>query len=248
MQIIVEYEPSPPLYPGYPSTGLWDRLGLSDLPPHIDIPLDRLKTRYDVTYHSLGPYGAELFLYHEIKFRLAQFTNQELEMEQMHTLSDEAPSNEVQLPEELQDMATVLAHCSSFFEDEENPDIVPTRIDPKWCSPKVIRLSQLLFEHYNETFQGIVFVEQRHVAMCLSKMLPRIPPLELYFKSAQLIGHGANSVQRSNTRGMALRSQRDVVEMFRNREINLREQFPDPFCMFDRLLLPVSSLQSWRRL
>lgn len=153
-------------------------------------------------------------------------------MEQTYGLPGDTPPSDVQLPEELQDMAMVLTHCKSFFEDEENPDVVPTHIDLKWCSPKVIRLSQLLFEHYSQSFQGIVFVEQRHVAMCLSKMLPRIPPLEFYFKSAQLIGHGANSVQRSNTRGMALRSQRDVVEMFRNREINLRKQKYCLLCCF----------------
>jgi endoribonuclease Dicer len=175
-----------------------------------------------VTYHSLGPYGAELFLYHEMKHRIAQFTNQaESEMDYMTSVQYENHTQEVELPEELRDMVTVLEHCKSWFEDEDDPDTVPTRIEPKWCSPKVIRLSHMLFEYYSPTFQGIVFVEQRHVAMCLSKMLPRIPPLELYFKSAQLIGHGAGNVQRSNTRGMALRTQRDVVEMFRHREINI---------------------------
>ncbi len=122
-------------------------------------------------------------------------------------------------------MQTVLSQFSDIFEDENDPDTVPIRIDTNWCSPKVILLSQLLFEHYRQDFQGIVFVEQRHVAACLSKMLPRIPPLELYFKSAQLIGHGASSLQKSQGKGMALRTQQDVVRMFRDREINLRKLF-----------------------
>ena len=77
-----------------------------------------------MTYHSLGPYGAELFLYHEIKHRIAQFATQaESEMEYLNAVPYEAmPSQEVELPPELQDMQTVLAHCKDFFEDENDPD------------------------------------------------------------------------------------------------------------------------------
>ena len=92
-----------------------------------------------MTYHSLGPYGAELFLYHEMKHRIAQFTNQaESEMDYMAGMPYEGLTQEVELPEELVDMVLVLDHCKSWFEDDENPDIVPTRIDPKWYSPKAM--------------------------------------------------------------------------------------------------------------
>lgn len=130
--------------------------------------------------------------------------------------------HEVALPPALLHMEIVLEEFSDMFENEDDPDVVPRRIDLKWCSPKVVMLSELLFAYWKQKFQGIVFVEQRHVAACLSKMLPRIPPLELYFKSAQLIGHGASSLQKSQLKGMALRSQQDVVKMFRDGEINLR--------------------------
>ncbi|KAJ3550147.1 hypothetical protein NM688_g5106 [Phlebia brevispora] len=184
-------------------------------------------TRYDVTYHSLGPYGAELYLYTEVKGRIAQWINQkEMEAEYLSLNPYDNEGNaltphELMLPPALQHMQTVLEDFSDFFEDENDPDVVPNRINLKWCSPKVVLLSELLFAYYNRDFQGIVFVEQRHVAACLSKMLPRIPPLELYFKSAQLIGHGASSLQKSQMRGMALRTQQDVVKMFRDGEINL---------------------------
>jgi endoribonuclease Dicer len=212
-------------YPDYPSTALWDRLGLDNVPPHIDIPIEKIRTRYDVTYHSLGPYGAELFLYHDIKHRIAQHIAQaEDQLEYMNTTHlDGTTPESIQLPVELARMERVLQQFSDFFDNEDDPDIVPRRIRLAWCSPKVVLLSQLLFEYYRHDFQGIVFVEQRHVAACLSKMLPRIPPLELYFKSAQLIGHGASSLQKSQVRGMALKSQQEAVRMFRDGECNLRK-------------------------
>ena len=170
--------------------------------------MEKIRTRFEVTYHSLGPYGAELFLYHDIKHRIAQYVAQaEDHMEYMNTTHlDGIQPEGIQLPPELAQMELVLQQFGDFFDNEEDPDTVPVRIDLKWCSPKVVLLSQLLFEYYKRDFQGIIFVEQRHVAACLSKMLPRIPPLELYFKSAQLIGHGAGSVQKSQVRGMALKS------------------------------------------
>lgn len=200
---------------------------MSHLPPEIDFPVEKIRTRYDVTYHSLGPYGAELFLFNEIKSRIAQWINQkevEAEYIAVNPYEDDPAitPHDVELPEALQQMETVLSEFSDFFEDENDPDVVPHRIDLKWCSPKVILLSELLFAYWKRDFQGIVFVEQRHVAACLSKMLPRIPPLELYFKSAQLIGHGANSMQKSQMKGMPLRTQQDVVKMFRDGDINLR--------------------------
>ncbi|THG95342.1 hypothetical protein EW026_g6294 [Hermanssonia centrifuga] len=223
-EIIQEYAAPPLHYKKYPATTLWERLKLSELPPTIDFPITKIQTRYDVTLHSLGPYGAELYLYTDIKNRITQWVSQaedELDYRSSTNYDTLTFSREIQLPPELDHMQTVLSQFSDIFEDENDPDTVPIRIDTNWCSPKVILLSQLLFEHYRQDFQGIVFVEQRHVAACLSKMLPRIPPLELYFKSAQLIGHGASSLQKSQGKGMALRTQQDVVRMFRDREINL---------------------------
>lgn len=204
---------------------MWTRFGLSTLPPHIDLPIEKIRTRYDVTYQSLGPYGADLFLYHDVKYRIAQFIAQaEDQLEYMATtqLTGLTAPTEIELPLELQQMKVVLSDFSDFFDNEEDPDTAPRRINIKWCSPKVVLLSQLLFEFYRQDFQGIIFVEQRHVAACLSKMLPRIPPLELYFKSAQLIGHGASSLQKSQVRGMALKSQQEAVRMFREGQCNLR--------------------------
>lgn len=224
-QVLREYAASPVSYPHYPATNLWARLALDSLPPSFDIPVDKIRTRYEVTHHSLGPYGAELFLYNDIKHRITQYVCQaEEHMEYMNTTHlDGVQPEGIQLPTELANMEVVLQQFSELFDSEDDPDTVPIRIDLKWCSPKVVLLSQLLFEYYKQDFQGIIFVEQRHVAACLSKMLPRIPPLELYFKSAQLIGHGASSVHKSQVRGMALKSQQEAVKMFRDGECNLRE-------------------------
>ncbi len=132
-------------------------------------------------------------------------------------------SRDTMLPKELAEMAAILSEYRGFFESETNPDVVPIFVDLRWVSPKVRLLADLLFAHYAQDFQGIVFVEQRHVAACLAKMLPRIPQLENYIRSAQLIGHGASSMSKSQVRGMGLRTQQDIVKMFRDREVNLRE-------------------------
>lgn len=197
-----------------------------DLPPQLDIPVNKIKTRYEVTYNSLGLFGAELFLYIDIKHRIEQFSNQlegELDYPMSGTPEEFLMSRETRLPQELVEMGEVLSEFRPFFEGDGGSEEIPILIDLRWVSPKVRLLADLLFQHYTEGFQGIVFVEQRHVAACLAKMLPRIPQLGGYIRSAQLIGHGASSMSKSQVRGMGLKTQQDIVKMFRDKEVNLRK-------------------------
>lgn len=192
----------------------------------MDIPVSKIRTRYEVTYNSLGLFGAELFLYIDIKHRIEQFINQlegDVDYPMAGTSNDMFLNQEAKLPQELAERAAILDDYKEFFEGETDSDVVPIRVDLRWVSPKVRLLADLLFAHYAQDFQGIVFVEQRHVAACLAKMLPRIPQLENYIRSAQLIGHGASSMSKSQVRGMGLRTQQDIVKMFRDREVNLRK-------------------------
>ncbi|KAI0792736.1 hypothetical protein C8Q75DRAFT_579347 [Abortiporus biennis] len=226
-QEIIHAYPNPPdSYPTYPTPTLWQKLKLHELPPELGIPVSKMQTRYEVTYNSIGPYGAELFLYVDMKHRIDQFLYQAEEpdyalpfsVQPAHNLPTNPGST---LPMELEEVDDVLTMYKSMFEDETNPDVAPVDMDLMWLSPKVRLLADLIFEHYARNFQGIVFVEQRHVAACLSKMLPRIPQLKGYVKSAQLIGHGANTLSKVQGKGMALRSQQDVVKLFRDKEVNL---------------------------
>ncbi|KAI0078149.1 P-loop containing nucleoside triphosphate hydrolase protein [Panus rudis PR-1116 ss-1] len=228
-QEIVHVYPNPPeSYLPYHTPILWDRLNLSDLSPELQIPVTKIKTRYEVTYNSLGLYGAELFLYIDVKHRISQIINQaETDIEYLPfqtgstVMTASAGVLNEKIAPEVQRIERILAEYQRFFEDPENPEVVPIRVQLKWCSPKVQNLADMLFQHYTHEFQGIVFVEQRHVAACLSRMLPRLPQLDGYIRSAQLIGHGASNLAKSQVRGMALKTQQDVVKMFREREVNL---------------------------
>ncbi|PCH38586.1 hypothetical protein WOLCODRAFT_88179 [Wolfiporia cocos MD-104 SS10] len=247
-------------YPAYPPQTLWVRLNLMGLPPTADIPVDKIRTRYEVTYASLGPYGAELYLYNDIKQRVTQIVNQysnnELELFTINFDGPEIPRMPViELPPHIEDLQDALTEYKSLFEDEKNPDIVPITVHLRWCSPKVRALIDILFAHYTADFQGIVFVEQRHVAACLSMMLPRVPQLSHLIRSGQLIGHGATTLAKSQVRGMALRTQQDIVRLFREKQINLliatsvaEEGLDFPACdvvvRFDPLQHMVGYLQS----
>ncbi|TFY62422.1 hypothetical protein EVJ58_g3872 [Rhodofomes roseus] len=231
-EVLHEYPAPLESYPAYPEYTLWNRLHLETLPPHIDIPVEKIRARYDITYASLGPYGAELFLYTDMKQRIAQMLLQASGAERdflsfaypgfgLDDLSTKPGAMNVELPPEAEDLQDALIEFRSFFEETNDPEAGPLTVHLKWCSPKVRELIDILFEHYTGTFQGIVFVEQRHVAACLATMLPRVPQLSHLIKAGQLIGHGAANLAKSQVRGMALRTQQDIVRMFRDKQINL---------------------------
>ncbi|RPD59261.1 hypothetical protein L226DRAFT_510467 [Lentinus tigrinus ALCF2SS1-7] len=227
----IQVYPAPPTsYPNYPTRSLRQRLDLENFPPDIGIPVDKIMTRYEVTFYSLGPFGAEYFLYTEIKQRVTQLI-QELVENAMDTLTTDqyamivaggASSNlAVTIPPQLRALETVLAEFQSFFVPEDGTE--PTLIPLAWCSPKVKVLSEVLLTRYTSTFQGIVFVEQRHIASCLAAMLPRIPLLAHLIKSEGLVGHGTTGggMTKAQLKGMANRGQQDTVKMFRDRQLNL---------------------------
>ncbi|KAH9930958.1 uncharacterized protein B0H18DRAFT_1093485 [Fomitopsis serialis] len=264
-EVLHEYPAPLDMYSAYPTYSLWNRLHLESLPSHIDIPVDKIRSRYDITYASLGPYGAELFLYNDMKQRIAQMLLQASGAER-DFLSfaypgyglDDLPTSgtmNTELPPEVEDLQDALIEFRSFFEETNDPEAEPLTVHLKWCSPKVRELIDILFEHYTGSFQGIVFVEQRHVAACLATMLPRVPQLSHLIKAGQLIGHGAANLAKSQVRGMALRTQQDIVKMFRDKQINLlvatsvaEEGLDFPACdlviRFDPLQHMVGYLQS----
>ncbi|EMD34372.1 hypothetical protein CERSUDRAFT_55073 [Gelatoporia subvermispora B] len=261
-----EYPPSPEVYLEYPTCTLWERLSAITIPPDVDIPVEKIRARYEVTLQSLGPYGADLFLYTDLRQRIAQLIEQTMEgnldtlaIKQYYQDGDVymAPAfADVLLPPQVQELEVILDDFRELFEDSANPDVVPVTVHLKWCSPKVRILIDILFDQYTSTFQGIIFVEQRHVAACLAKMLPRVPQLSHLIRSAQLIGHGTgNSMYKIRGKGMAVRNQQDVVKLFREKQINLlvatsvaEEGLDFPACdlviRFDPLQHMVGYLQS----
>lgn len=123
------------------------------------------------------------------------------------------------VPQKLKDLHRTLESFRDFFETPESGSD-PMPIPMSWCSPKVRKLAETLFERYTDSFQGIIFVEQRHVATCLAVILERIPLLAHIIKSEQLVGHGKDTA-KAHTKGMGTRNQQDTVKMFRERAINV---------------------------
>ncbi|KAI6038416.1 hypothetical protein EDC04DRAFT_3022354 [Pisolithus marmoratus] len=74
LQLIKEYYPPPDHYL-YLNPNLWDTLShfRSD---DVDIPWDKLLMKYHVTRNSLGPYCADLFIYHDLRPRISQILYQ----------------------------------------------------------------------------------------------------------------------------------------------------------------------------
>lgn len=190
-------------------------------------------TRYEVTLYSLGPFAAEYYLYTEIKQRVAQLVQESVDSA-MDTLTADQYAQVVAKASSLDDIpgmvhpklkeiGGILAEYSRFF-DESDDGSPPQPVPLGWCSPKLKVLAEILFSRHTPTFQGIVFVEQRHIATCLAVMLPRIPLLAHVIKSDQLVGHGTGgSVKQNQLKGMGIRNQQDTVKLFRERQLNLRE-------------------------
>ena len=214
------------MYPTYPTPFLRSRLRELDLPAEWEIPWDKIEARYEVTWQCLGPFGAELYLYLDMKQRIVQlfaqaqeastdaflqdFAGWDLDMMQAATSMPPSP--------ELVKLDILLSKYQLLFVESEHA----FDVGREWCTPQVLALVDVLLKHYTDSFQGIVFVEQRHVALSLSRLLPRLPELKGRIKSAELVGHGGTTAAKAQLKGMAIANQQDVVKLFRDGEINLR--------------------------
>ena len=78
----------------------------------------------------------------------------------------------------------ILADYEPFFSDLSASE---TLLDD-WFSPKVHALVDVLLEQDASTFRGIVFVDQRQVALCLALVLPRLSRLQGRVRCASFIG------------------------------------------------------------
>lgn len=180
--------------------------------------------RHDATLYNLGPYCASLFLYLEVRHVLKSVqtglrTIEDTKMEVVeYVVGTSAPKRNP--PEELNLIRDILLDFEGFFWRNDCPNRVPIPVPLKWCSPKVDALKRILLEFYTPNFQVIVFVEQRQVAACLSKILPVIPGLEGKIRSAHLVGQGVNSDGVSKATDTY---HGDAIQAFRKGEVNVRK-------------------------
>jgi endoribonuclease Dicer len=191
----------------------------------FDVPWDKICQRYLVTLLSIGPYGADLFLYMDFKQRIHNIINQSRPPDPfIHEIEQNDIDIEDPLPplsSDITEIDSILSEYQPFFADQSGD--VPILVPLHWCTPKVKVLVDVLRESAESSFQGIIFVEQRQVASCLAKILPQIPELQGLIRCAELVGHGGTNSGNMQARGMGLARQQDVVQSFRDKEINLRE-------------------------
>ena len=210
------------------------------MPASADIPWLKLEARYYVAFTNLGPFAAEFYLHADLQRRLLQLRTYDFEddMEALRTsfLSSDASGVQnmrtVQLDPGLQEIQEVLTEYVPIFEDPEGGEekgverqeqeggAVPWAFGSGWYAPKVKVLVDTLLAHYTEQFQGIVFVEQRHIATCLAKLLARIPELRGLIRCAECVGHGGQG-DVGPADGMRDWRQRAIVSSFREGKINL---------------------------
>jgi endoribonuclease Dicer len=188
------------------------------------IPWMKIQTRYRSAYESLGPCGAEIFLHAELKQQVRYLLDtsvpngggvSELGPRPFSVNDDKGRSD---LVNKLDQILQLLSQY-----DEHLTDATGKALDPDWCTPKVIALVDILLAKFHENFQSIVFVEQRHVATALAELISRLPNATGRLRCAVLLGHGTTDNSTASIKGMPTRVQGDVVQMFRKREVNIRE-------------------------
>jgi endoribonuclease Dicer len=195
-KVVKEYPVPPELY-DYPSPTLQECFNLFDIWTEFDIPWMKIQSRYFATLENLGPYCAELYLYNNMKHRVIQLLNESQDID----------------TRQLLEMNEIIGEYEPFFDDPTVP------VTLAHCSPKVSELVSILLSHASSSanrFQGIIFVEQRQVASCLARILPRIAELkQCDIRCAELVGQNPDNV------GGKGGGQRGVVKAFRDGEVNL---------------------------
>jgi endoribonuclease Dicer len=222
---MIKQFPEPPSDYIYLKVPLRECLYMYIASQEFDIPWDKICQRYIVTLLSIGPYGADLFLYMDFKQRIHNIINQshppDSFIHEIKRLDMDIEDPLTPLPPHVTEIESILSEYGPFFADQSGD--VPVPVPLHWCTPKVKVLVDILRESAESSFQGIIFVEQRQVASCLAKILPQIPELQGLIRCAELVGHGGANSGNMQARGMGLARQQDVVQSFRDKQINLCE-------------------------
>ena len=219
-----EYDPPPksfPMYPGpsaSPGLSLWVHLHRDGLFPSQLLGNDKWYegacSRYCSTLDSLGPFAADIFIYLHINNTLTELLRQLPNP----LFSDNDPHEVANKRTKFEE----FRHILQFHHVRLFPDGPMTPISRDWVSPKVLALRELLANEDASTFRGMIFVSQRHLAACLSIILPRLDLPSI--APAPLVGHGegvTSNVTRLGSKGMGFNTQERVVQQFREGKLNL---------------------------
>ncbi|KAF8626340.1 hypothetical protein AX15_004999 [Amanita polypyramis BW_CC] len=211
---IIKIYPPPPSSFEYPFPSIYACIivfehHLQEIP---DFSWSNIKGRYYVTWNTLGPYCASLFLYTELLQLIARLIPDKPKIRSILGTDESS-----ELKRSSADMAIIYEIVENFedFFPEGLKDGIPIPVPLSWCTPKVKALVDVLLSHYSASFQTIIFVEQRQVAVCLAKLLPVIPELKDKIRSGHFVGEGVSSEGISSGMGAntgdSLRAFRDGV-------------------------------------
>lgn len=98
--------------------------------------------RYEVTLGNLGPFAASLYLYHQARAALDRI------LERKMLVDSKGIDDTLHLDD-------ILGDYEHFFSLDSELDVLLDH-----CAPKIKVLVDLLAERINDTFRGIIFVEQ----------------------------------------------------------------------------------------
>lgn len=186
--------------------------------------LKKLERRYTYTFGELGPLASDYFVYTSLISLTREAFDTVVEKYPYPVIQEAiegSPTNEEKNvpksaeldPEILARVTSIIKDCEKHFEDKDM--LIPSG----WLTQKVATLVGLLKEYRCDNFRGIVFVDQKQVAKVLAWMLPRIDGLSDWIRSSELTGHGSEGYDSIN--GMSTNAQQNVVQSFRNGEVNL---------------------------
>lgn len=226
MQVILRYPISPDVFPTYYKPSLWELLD-KRLLSTLKLSHTHLSIRYDVVLKATGPAGADFFLLKLMSSKLKDLLrrNREIalgtpEFMEVTQIPSQAESDSV---EEGRGTDTAnqdeLLQATNLFDRHL---LSESDIPHEWLSPKLRAMIEVLSKHRSDKFQGIIFVEQRHVASTLVWILPRIKKTKEWLHCGQLTGHGEADSSGEALGGMSVKAQRDTVRAFKDGELNLR--------------------------
>lgn len=218
-------------------------------PDDPTIPWATIDARYTTALRNLGPYAAETFLYKDLSDRLRQviqpsqadeMSRLRSQLQAMHTESS-TPEQLLRDPE-MRQIYDLITEYSPLFETPGpvHGSSIPSSgnwfppgwvFDMSWCSPKVHVLVEVLRRQFTPASQGIVFVEQRHVASGLARLLSKVDELKGVLRCAEFVGHASDTGE-----GMKAGEQNRVLESFRKRSINLRGCSPLNLVLLDNYI------------
>jgi endoribonuclease Dicer len=214
IQVLKAYPCPPQTYEDFLEPTLYSCLHIFEKYLGTIMPWTSIERRYEVTYANLGPFAASYFLYFEMIYQLKHSDRHP------QGPDDGSDSSGSSLFLEVQAILEEFTSFFSHFAELDAKDSLPLIVPSSWYTPKVSTLVDILLEHLDlaSSFRGIIFVDQRQVAVSLSIVLSSISKLQGRIRSCSLVGENSDRVIGDIGRTHS----RNVIKMFRDGELDLR--------------------------